>query len=295
MANIRVGISGWRYEPWRGVFYPDDLPQRLELHYASRQVTTIEINGSFYALQRPESYAKWREEAPQNFEFAVKAPRFITHIRRLKDVAEPLSNFLASGIFNLGNKLGPLLWQFPPNFKYDRARMEAFLEMLPYDSDSAAKLAAHHSDWMKERVQLDPGTKRPLRHAIEIRNETFLDETFVELLRAHEVAFVIAESARHWPMVHDITANFVYMRLHGDKELYDGGYGDKALGKWAERIRTWQRGAEPEDASRISKGKAPPVKERDVYCYFDNTDVKLRAPRDAQTLMRMLGVAKPVE
>jgi uncharacterized protein YecE (DUF72 family) len=293
MANIRIGISGWRYEPWRGVFYPDELPQRLELHYASRQVSTIEINGSFYSLQRPESYAKWRAEAPENFEFTVKGPRFITHIRRLKEVAEPLSNFLASGLFNLAPKLGPLLWQFPPNFKYDRARMEAFLEMLPHDTERAAALASKHSDWMKERMQLEPGKKRPLRHAIEIRNESFLDESFVDLLRAHNVAFVIAETARKWPMVHDITADFVYMRLHGDQELYEGGYQDKALEKWADRIRAWHRGAEPEDATKISKASAPPARARDIYCYFDNTDVKLRAPKDAQTLMRMLGVEKP--
>jgi uncharacterized protein YecE (DUF72 family) len=223
MAKIRIGISGWRYEPWRGVFYPGDLPQRLELHYASRLLPTIEINGSFYSLQRPESYLKWREETPEDFEFTVKGPRYITHIRRLKDVAEPLANFVASGLFNLGSKLGPLLWQFPPNFKYDRARMESFLEMLPHDTESAAALGAKHSEWMKERVQLDPGQRRVLRHAIEIRNESFLDESFVELLRAHNVAFVIAETARRWPMTQDITADFVYMRLHGNKELYEGG------------------------------------------------------------------------
>src|ERR1700733_2013625 len=288
MAKLRIGISGWRYEPWRGVFYPRDLPQRLELHYASRLLPTIEINGSFYSLQRPESYTKWREETPEDFEFTVKGPRYITHIRRLKEVAEPLANFFASGLFNLADKLGPVLWQFPPNFKYDRARMEAFLEMLPHDTDSAAALGAKHSEWMKERAQLDPGIKRPLRHAIEIRNESFLDESFVEILRAHNVALVIAESARSWPMAQDITADFVYMRLHGDTELYEGGYQDKALENWARRIRAWHRGTEPADAAKISKSKAPTAKERDVYCFFDNTDVKLRAPKDAQTLMHML-------
>ncbi len=293
MAKIRIGISGWRYEPWRGVFYPADLPQRLELHYASRLLPTIEINGSFYSLQRPASYAKWRNETPEDFEFTVKGPRYITHIRRLKEVAEPLANFFASGLFNLGNKLGPVLWQFPPNFKYERARMESFLEMLPHDTDGAAALAANHSEWMKERAQLDPGKQRPLRHAIEIRNESFLDESFVGLLRAHNVAFVIAETARRWPMVQDITADFVYMRLHGDKELYEGGYQDKALENWARRIRAWHCGTEPEDAAKVSKTRAPKAKQRDVYCFFDNTDVKLRAPKDAQTLMRMLGVQSP--
>lgn len=293
MADIKIGISGWRYEPWRGVFYPSDLPQRLELHYASRLLPTIEINGSFYSLQRPQSYAKWREDTPAGFEFTVKGPRYITHIRRLKEVAEPLSNFLASGLFNLDDKLGPILWQFPPNFKYERTRMESFLQMLPHDTADAAVLAGKHSEWMKERVQLQPGKKRALRHAIEIRNESFLEESFVELLRAYNVAFVIAETARRWPMVHDITADFVYMRLHGDKELYEGGYQDKGLENWARRIRAWHRGTEPADAVKISKAKAPKAKERDVYCFFDNTDVKLRAPKDAQTLMRMLGVKAP--
>jgi uncharacterized protein YecE (DUF72 family) len=146
---------------------------------------------------------------------------------------------------------------------------------------------------MKERAQLDPGNKRPLRHAVEIRNESFLDESFVDLLRAHNVALVIAESARSWPMAQDITADFVYMRLHGDKALYEGGYQDKALEDWARRIRAWHRGIEPEDAVKISKSKAPKAKQRAVYCFFDNTDVKLRAPKDAQTLMRMLGVKSP--
>jgi uncharacterized protein YecE (DUF72 family) len=295
MATIRIGISGWRYEPWRGVFYPSDLPQRLELHYASRLLPTIEINGSFYSLQRPQSYAKWHEETPEDFEFTVKGPRYITHIRRLKEVAEPLANFFASGLFNLGSKLGPILWQFPPNFKYDRARMESFLQMLPHDTEGAAALGAKHSEWMKERVQLEAGQKRALRHAIEIRNESFLDESFVELLRAHNVALVIAETARRWPMAQDITADFVYMRLHGDKELYEGGYQDKALENWARRIRAWHRGSEPADVSKILKTKTPKANERDVYCFFDNTDVKLRAPQDAQTLMRMLDVKSPQE
>lgn len=155
MARIRIGISGWRYDPWRGVFYPKGLPQREELHYASRAVNTIEINGSFYALQRPDSYANWYADAPDDFIFTVKGPRYITHIRRLREVEEPLANFLASGIFNLRDKLGPILWQFPPNFKYDRARMAAFCELLPRDSDAARTLARKRSAWMKGRTRLE--------------------------------------------------------------------------------------------------------------------------------------------
>jgi len=294
MASIRIGISGWRYEPWRGVFYPKDLAQRDELHYASRAVNTIEINGSFYSLQRPDSYANWYADAPDDFIFTVKGPRYITHMRRLHEVEEPLANFLASGIFNLRDKLGPILWQFPPNFKYDRARMAAFCELLPRNTDAARAIARKRSAWMKGRTRLATGDKRELRHAIEIRHESFLDSTFVDLLREHNVALVIAETARQWPMVHDITADFVYMRLHGDKELYQSGYQDKALTRWARRIRAWHRGAEPTDGKKIAAKKAPKAKSRDVYCFFDNTDVKLRAPRDAQTLMRKLGLKSPV-
>jgi uncharacterized protein YecE (DUF72 family) len=291
MSDIRIGISGWRYEPWRGVFYPKDLPQRAELHYASRVLTAIEINGSFYSLQRPASYARWYADTPDDFKFTVKGPRYITHMLRLRGVEEPLANFLASGIFNLRDKLGPILWQFPPNFKYDRARMEPFLALLPHDTKAARSVARKRSAWMKGRTSLATGKTRALRHAIEIRHESFLDVSFVDLLRAHNVALVIAETARRWPMAHDITADFVYMRLHGDKELYRSGYQDKALTRWARRIRAWHRGAEPADAQRISTKK--PSKARsshDVYCFFDSTDVKLHAPRDAQTLMKKLGL-----
>jgi uncharacterized protein YecE (DUF72 family) len=292
MAHIRVGISGWRYAPWRGVFYPLDLPQRAELHYASRILSTIEINGSFYSLQRPESYARWYAETPDDFMFTIKGPRYITHMRRLREVEEPLANFLASGIFNLGAKLGPILWQLPPNFKYDQARMQAFLELLPCDTDAARGIARKRSTaFMKGRTRLAGGDTRALRHAMEIRHESFLDASFVELLREHNVALVIAETAHRWPMAQDITADFVYMRLHGDKKLYRGGYQNKALTRWARRIRAWHRGSEPADAQRIIDKQTAKTKSRDVYCFFDNTDVKLCAPRDAQTLMKKLGLA----
>ncbi len=290
MSSIRIGISGWRYKPWRGIFYPKDLPQRAELHYASRVLTSIEINGSFYSLQRPASYARWYADTPDDFMFTVKGPRYITHMRRLREIEEPLVNFLASGLFNLRHKLGPILWQFSPNFKYDRARMEPFLELLPHDTEAARSIARKRSAWMKGHTRLATGESRALRHAIEIRHESFLDVSFVDLLRAHNVALVIAETARRWPMAHDITADFVYMRLHGDQELYRSGYQDKALMRWARRIRAWHRGAEPADAQKISAKKAAKAKSRDVYCFFDNTDVKLRQPRDAQTLMKKLGL-----
>lgn len=291
MATIRIGISGWRYVPWRGPFYPADLPQRAELEYASRHFPTIEINGSFYSLQRPESYAQWYAETPQSFVFAVKGGRYITHMLRLRRIEQPLANFFASGLFNLREKLGPILWQFPPDFRYDRDRMERFLRLLPRDTEAALSLARRRSPWMKGRARLAIDTHRPVRHAIEVRHESFLDASFVDLLREQGIALVVAETAGQWPMGQDVTADFIYMRLHGDKELYRSGYSDRALSRWARRIRAWHDGSEPADARKISAGAPLSTEPRDVYCYFDNTDVKLRAPVDAQSLMRKLGIA----
>jgi uncharacterized protein YecE (DUF72 family) len=290
MADIRIGISGWRYTPWRGVFYPTKLPQRLELWYASRVLPTIEINGSFYSLQRPEYYQEWYDETPEDFIFAVKGPRFITHMKKLRDVEAPVANFFASGVFNLRQKFGPILWQFPPNFRFERERMARFFDLLPHDTARALKVARKRDHRLIGRSRLWIDANRPLRHAVEIRHESFLDTSFVDLLRDHNIALVVAETAKRWPLTHDVTADFVYMRLHGDKELYKSGYSDKALERWAGRIRAWQRGREPTDAQKISPRQPPTSKPRDVYCYFDNTDVKLRAPVDAQTLMRKLAL-----
>jgi uncharacterized protein YecE (DUF72 family) len=269
MTQIRIGVSGWRYTPWRGVFYPRDLPQRLELHYAARIFPTLEINGSFYSLQRPEYYRQWHDDTPDDFVFALKGSRFITHMKKLRDIETPLANYFASGVFELRGKLGPILWQFPPNFRYDRERMARFFELLPRDTNAALRLARKRDSRMKGRARLAIDEQRPLRHAVEIRHASFVDPSFIDLLRERNIGLVVAETAKRWPMMFDITADFVYMRLHGDTELYKSGYSSKALDRWAERIRTW---------SRL----------RDVYCYFDNTDVKLRAPVDAQSLMRKL-------
>lgn len=290
MAQLRIGVSGWRYTPWRGVFYPSDLPQRLELWYASRILPSLEINGSFYSLQRPEYYQQWHDETPDDFVFALKGSRYITHMKKLHDIEAPLANYFASGVFNLRGKLGPILWQFPPNFRYERERMARFFDLLPHDTPSALRLARKRDARMKGRSRLALDAQRPIRHAVEIRHESFLDASFVDLLRDHNIALVIAETAKRWPMVHDITADFVYMRLHGDKELYKSGYSDKALTRWADRVKAWHRGGEPQDARKIADRKPPNAKPRDVYCYFDNTDVKLRAPVDAQSLMRKLGL-----
>ena len=196
MSTIHIGISGWRYEPWRGVFYPEDLTQDRELEYASRALSSIEINGSFYSLQKPESYAAWYEATPPGFVFSCKGNRFITHTRRLKDIDGPLANVLASGVFNLREKLGPFLWQFPPNFKFDPERMEHFLSILPHDTDAGLDLALRHEPRMEGKVALEVGKKRKLRHAVEIRHESFIDEAFIAMLRKYKVALVVADTAR---------------------------------------------------------------------------------------------------
>jgi uncharacterized protein YecE (DUF72 family) len=276
MATVRIGISGWRYTPWRGVFYPHDLPQRRELWYASRRMQTIEINGSFYSLQRPEYFQEWHDETPDDFLFAVKGPRFITHMKKLRDVETPLANFLASGVFNLRRKLGPVLWQFPPNFRYEHDRMARFFELLPRNTADALRIARKRDYRLKGRARLAIVANRPMRHAVEIRHESFLEPSFLELLREHGIALVVAETAGLWPLVFELTADFVYMRLHGDRTLYKSGYSDRALERWATRIEAW-------------------AAERDVYCYFDNTDDKLRAPIDAQALMRKLAIGAPAQ
>jgi uncharacterized protein YecE (DUF72 family) len=290
MGHIYIGISGWRYAPWRGVFYPKELPQHRELEYASRQVRTIEINGSFYSLQRPESYAAWYAATPPGFVFAVKGNRFLTHILRLRDIDGPVANVLASGVFELHEKLGPFLWQFPPNFKFEPERMEHFLSLLPHDTDAALELARHYEPRMEGRVSLDVDKMRKLRHAIEIRHESFVDERFIALLRKYKVAMVVADTAGKWPDYEDVTADFMYLRLHGDKELYASGYSDEALERWAERIRAWASGGQPADARLISPKPPPRRTSRDLFCYFDN-DIKVHAPFDAQRLMAKLGLA----
>ena len=290
MAAIRIGISGWRYKPWRGTFYPRNLPQHAELKYAASILPVIEINGSFYSLQRPSSYARWYADTPKGFVFSVKGPRYVTHMRRLRNVEAPLANFFASGLFNLREKLGPILWQLPPSFRYDHDRLADFLDLLPHDTKAALAMARRRDAFMKGRTRLAIDASRSVRHAIEIRHESFLDSGFVDLLLERNIALVIAETARRWPMTHDITADFVYMRLHGDKKLYQSGYSAKSLDGWAKRIAAWHRGSEPRDARKISPRKPPTRKPRDVYCFFDNTDVKLRAPFDAQALARKLGI-----
>lgn len=262
---MRIGTSGWRYPSWRGRFYPKGLVQRRELEYLSRRMNSAEINGSFYSLQRPERYRAWAEQTPKDFVFAVKGGRFVTHLKRLKDAEVPLANFFASGVLALGPKLGPVLWQLPARFGYDEERLASFFALLPRTTSEAAALARRHDDKLKGEPHLDPGEERPLRHALEVRHPSFQRPEYAKLLRDNGIASVVADSAGTWPMLEEVTADFVYVRLHGDTELYASGYSDAALDVWAAKIRRWQ-------------GKT-----RDAYVYFDN-DMRAAAPVDAIAL-----------
>jgi uncharacterized protein YecE (DUF72 family) len=281
-GKVRIGISGWTYKPWRGEFYPKDLKQKRELEYASNTFNSIEINGTFYSLQRPTSFERWAAETPDDFVFSVKAPRFITHIKRLKDADAPVANFLASGIFNLGAKLGPILWQLPPNFHFKPEILESFFRLLPHDTEEAAARANNHDKWMAKRAALKPDAKRPMRHAMEIRHASFATLEFINLLRKYDVALVCADTVE-WPRMMDLTSDFVYCRLHGSEVLYASGYDDASLDQWTTRVTAWARGNEPEDADRVIKEKGPKRPARDVFVYFDN-DAKVRAPFDAKSL-----------
>jgi len=268
---VRIGISGWRYDPWRKVFYPEGLPQRRELEFCGRHFPTVEINGSFYSLQRPEYYERWYDETPAGFVFAVKGSRYITHLLRLNRIEKPLANFFASGILNLRDKLGPFLWQFPPMFAFKRERLEAFFRLLPRNTAQALALARRRDARMIGRSRLAIDANRKLRHAIEIRHPSFMTGEFVALLRKHGIGLVVADTAGKWPKMFHVTADFVYVRLHGDIKIYTSGYSERALASWARRIRAWDRDG------------------RDVYVYFDN-DVKVKAPFDALNLMHRLGL-----
>ena len=287
-GRVRVGISGWIYPEWRGAFYPGGLAQKRELEFASRALPTIELNGSFYSLQRPESYRRWHAATPPGFVFSIKAPRFITHVKRLRGIDAPLANFFASGVANLGAKLGPILWQLPPSMRFDPALVESFLEQLPRDTAAAAELASRHDRRVRGRAEADFGANRSLRHALEVRHESFVDPALIRLLRRYRVALVIADTAGRWPEFEDVTANFVYVRLHGASALYKSGYTTAELKRWAARIDCWRRGREPARPRRIYDIAAQRLAKRDVFCYFDNT-MKVFAPANARRLLDLLG------
>ncbi|MDV3206975.1 DUF72 domain-containing protein [Rhodococcus ruber] len=271
MARVRIGISGWRYAEWRGDFYPAGLVQRRELEYAAERFGSIEINGTFYALQRPSSFLRWRDETPDGFVFAVKGGRYVTHMKRLVDVDDALANFFASGVLALGPKLGPVLWQLPPSLAFEPELIAGFVERLPASTTEAAALAARHTEKVPgERAWTETEADRPLRYALEVRHPSFTDPAAAALLARLGVALVVADTAGRFPFLTEATADFVYVRLHGDTELYASGYAPETLDEWAARIRGWR-----------SEG-------RDVYVYFDN-DIKGYAPWDALELQRRVG------
>ena len=273
MGRFHVGTSGWRYPRWRGDFYPRGLPQRLELTYAAERMTSMELNGSFYSLQRPTSYAAWRAAVPPSVDFAVKGGRFITHLKQLRGVETPLANFFASGLLALGAQLGPVLWQLPERVTFDPDRLASFFDLLPRSTSAAAELARAHDDKLADdRALTTTDLDRPIRHALEPRHPSFDTEQARALCAEHDVAVVVADSAGRWPTMRDATSDFRYVRLHGETELYASGYTEESLERWAARCTSW-----------ADQG-------HDVFVYFDN-DAKGHAPHDAVRLLELLGAA----
>jgi uncharacterized protein YecE (DUF72 family) len=273
--RVRVGISGWNYPHWRGVFYPKGLRQADELRFASREFSTIELNGSFYSLMRPSSYRAWYAAVPDDFVFAIKGGRFITHLKRLRDVETPLANFFASGLLCLREKLGPILWQLPPNVRFDPDVLSAFFELLPKSLSEIEKLARKHDARLSGRAAVEAEeANRPVWHALEVRHESFADPRYLDVLRAYGIASCVADTAGLYPLIEEQTADFSYARLHGAEQLYVSGYDSKHLKPWVTRIRRWQASGRP------------------VFVYLDN-DVKARAPFDAQNLTRLLSGRAP--
>ena len=285
-GQIRIGIAGWRYDEWRGTFYPEDLAQKRELEFASRQLNSIELNGTFYSTQRPQSFQQWSSDTPDDFVFSIKGSQFITHIRKIENVETALANFLAQGLLRLGKKLGPILWQFPPNFSIDLPRLETFFKLLPRTQKQASAYARQRDEWMASRAWLEVEADLPLHHAVEIRHKSFAIPEYVSLLRENNIALVVADSVK-WPCLMDVTADIVYCRLHGSEKLYASGYTADAIDVWARRVIAWSRGEEVTDGKRIHPDPGTKRDERDVFVYFDN-DVKVRAPFDAQSLSKRI-------
>jgi uncharacterized protein YecE (DUF72 family) len=285
-GRIRIGISGWRYKGWRGRFYPGDLPQRRELEFAARRFETIELNGSFYSLQRPQSYKQWHDETPDDFVFAVKGSRYLTHMLKLNNAEAPLANFFAQGVLRLGKKLGPILWQFPPQFAFHPEKLQAFFDLLARTQREAAELGRRYDQRLKGRSWLEVEEDQPIRHAIEIRHISCECAEFIALLRKNRIGLVVADTVE-WPLLMDVTADFVYCRLHGSEQLYASGYEADAIDLWARRVVAWSRGQEVTDGKRAHPKPGPKRGARDVYVYFDN-DAKVRAPVDADALRKRI-------
>jgi uncharacterized protein YecE (DUF72 family) len=258
-GRIYIGIGGWTYEPWRGVFYPKGLPHARELEYATQHLTSIEVNGTFYRTQTPKTYRDWSSQVPEGFVFSLKGPRYAVNRRVLKEAGESIKRFLESGVTELGDKLGPLLWQFAPTKKFDEADFGGYLELLPKTFDG-----------------------RKLHHVVEVRHDSFKTPAFVALLREFSIPVVYAEHATYTEIA-DITGDFVYARLQKGEEKLKTGYPPKALDAWAERAKTWAAGGAPKDLPRVEKA-APKKQPRDTFIYFIH-EAKVRAPAAAMALI----------
>jgi uncharacterized protein YecE (DUF72 family) len=293
VADVYIGTSGWAYKHWRERFYPAGLRQRDELRYLAEQFNSVELNGSFYSLQRPSSYQQWRAQTPPGFVFAIKGSRFITHNKKLGNVDAALANFFASGVLALEEKLGPIVWQLPERMRFDAERVDRFFSLLPRDTDAAAALAAQHDTRVDGRSWMTTEATRPIRHALEPRSVDFVTPECIDLLRRHGVALVVADSGT-WPLFEEVTADFLYLRLHGSPHTYASQYSSAALDRWADRIQRWKRGGEPVDARRVTELSLPSRRARDVYVYFDN-DGQAHAPQDARRLMKRLAPSLPPE
>jgi len=259
---IRVGIGGWVFKPWRGTFYPKGLQQARELEHASRALTTIEINGTFYGSQKPASFQRWAAETPDDFVFSLKGPRFTTHRGVLAEAGPSIERFFSSGVLELKSKLGPTLWQLPPTKSFGPEDFAAFLALLPQSLDG-----------------------RPIRHAVEVRHPSFCVPEFVALMRKFSVAIVLVDSQAH-PMIADVTSNFVYLRLQRTQEEIDTGYPAEAVATWAKRARAWAEGGAPSDLSTLAAPAGAKPK-RDVFVYMIS-GAKVRAPAAAQALLMKL-------
>jgi uncharacterized protein YecE (DUF72 family) len=286
MGTVRIGLSGWSYDSWQGDFYPDDLPKTRRLEYVAERFPAVEVNGSFYSLLSADTWRKYRDETPADFRFAVKGSRFITHDKQLSDVRVPLANFLASGLLELGRKLDVILWQFQARRAVRPGRLAAFLEMVPRNTEALSTLAAEHDGRVREPVVEAPGPNHRIRHAVELRSDDDLTPERIDILRDAGAALVVSH-AGDWRCVEELTAGFVYSRLHGAPRTYASRYEDDALEGWAERLRAWRDGNEPDDPARITDRKAPPRKSRDAYVFFDN-DAEGHAPHDALRLKELL-------
>ncbi|MGJ7492713.1 DUF72 domain-containing protein [Variovorax sp. ZT4R33] len=262
--RIRVGIGGWTYEPWRNNFYPEDLPQKQELHYASRQVTAIEVNGTYYSTMKPESFRKWHDETPDGFVFSLKASRFATNRKLLAGAGESITRFVDSGVTELKDKLGPIVWQFMPTKVFDAEDFAAFLALLPKKAGS-----------------------RPLRHVMDVRHESFMTAEYLALARAHGVATVFTDSDK-FPSFANLTADFAYARLMNSDATLKTGYAPKALAAWVGRAQRWAEGGTPDGLPRVDGADDVQAKARDVFVFFIN-GAKEKAPAAAGALIAKLG------